>query len=420
MGGNWSFDTSSNGLSYQARFDPSSGYGAISLKDLHVSGPSGCDENSLLASVASYPQNGTDFGDGFTTEIGRTSEVSPIGTYRETRFYTSKHQINYPTAYEGEVISSAANDLDGDGLTDYVESSLNPDRDLVFCDTNVTPYVCAYPNPTKKDLYVEIDWMKDGNRTIKPSLTQLASVASSFANQGITTHFDTGQYGGGNELPVYVNELYFEPNANNLDFFDLKNGNSDYTANFNSNRDYIWHYMISGYKTKFWDADKSQWNTDSSGAAYPGDDDLFIAVGHIEDDQANFNYNDLDTALSGTIIHEIGHNICLSKNAYTGQSAGCQFDKIDTWASSLYDSVMNYTRQMYQVDYSDDANGSPNDHDDWTEVLNGGLKDFTDASNNSGDSGVSAFGKKDKKKKVVRGITSTEAKMLKKTGKLGG
>jgi hypothetical protein len=79
---------------------------------------------------------------------------------------------------------------------------------------------------------------------------------------------------------------------------------------------------------------------------------------------------------------------------------------------------MNYTKQMSQVDYSTGANGSPNDHDDWTAVLDGGLKDFTDPTHNSGDSGVQNFFKK-AKKKVVRGITSSEAKTLKKAGKLG-
>lgn len=311
--------------------------------------------------------------------------------------------------------SNEQKDTDGDGLSDYIESQWYPNRNAIFCGTS-----CAYPNPTQKDLYVEIDWMKNGSRTIKPSASQLADVVSSYASKGITAHFDTGQYGGGNELPVYANELYFEPNANDLDFFDLKNGNATYAANFNANRDYIWHYMISGYKTKYWDTSTNQWVIDSSGAAYPGDDDLFISVGHIEDGQASFNYSNLDTALSGTIMHEIGHTICLSSSTYVGQSAGCQFNLIDTWANSSYDSVMNYTHQMFQVDYSNGSNGTPNDHDDWTAVLGGGLKDFTDENNNSGDSGVQTFSKKEKKKKVVRGITAGEAKTLKKAGKLGG
>src|SRR5690606_9112638 len=96
-------------------------------------------------------------------------------------------------------------DSDGDGVgsglagdSDYVESIWNLDRDYLFCDTSGSPpYTCAYPNPTKKDLYLEIDWMKNGAIEYKPTTTQINLVVSMFANHDITLHVDMGDFGEG-------------------------------------------------------------------------------------------------------------------------------------------------------------------------------------------------------------------------------
>jgi hypothetical protein len=97
---------------------------------------------------------------------------------------------NYPVNYEGAAIvtgyadadgdglsaakeavqgtSDANSDSDGDGLNDYIESQWNSNRNDIFCSTE-----CAYPNPLKKDIYVEIDWMDDGTTMYKPTATQI-------------------------------------------------------------------------------------------------------------------------------------------------------------------------------------------------------------------------------------------------------
>lgn len=338
--------------------------------------------------------------------------------------------VNYPLGYEGLPMpdTSVDNDADGlnstyeltqgtsdvmkdtdiDGLNDYIESRWYTNRNSIFCGLQ-----CAYPNPVAKDLYVEIDWMKNpsNDRIFKPSAVQLGLVKDAYLGKGILFHADTGQYGGGNELPTYIQNLNFVQNPNLFDFYDYKNGNTSSAANFNNNRHRVWHYMISGYQ--FADI------PGSSGAAFLGDDDLFISTGHIEDDQAGFGYNSLDIAMAGTIIHELGHTICLSSQAYTGQSAGCQYSGIDSSAGTAYESVMNYDYQMFMVDYSEGLNGAPSDHNDWSAVLSGGLKDFTDMQRNDGDAaGTSSKSKKEKK--IARGITSQEAKELRKQGRLGG
>lgn len=359
--GNWEFNTTTNGQSYHAEFNPDSGYGAISLFDQLANGSNGCDKKSILASVVNFPRSGGGMDDGFALEIGLASESSPVGTYRETRFYTSKHTINYPTSYEGNIIPNSTNDLDGDGLSDYVESEDYPNRDEVFCNTNVSPYVCAYPNPFEKDLYLEIDWMDDGTIAYKPSSAQIGLVKSAFAVKGINLHVDIGQFGGGNELSLYEENMAFMPTIGETDFFDIKNGDDINSANFSQDRKDIWRYMIAGDKR----------DTSSTGAAFAGDDDVFVAMGRVID----LNPSGKDQAIAGTMVHELGHSLCLSDNsAYSGQDASCVFAGIDTSASTDYSSAMNYNFQFSLVDYSTGLNGS-NDHNDWSAILLG-MNDF--------------------------------------------
>lgn len=336
--------------------------------------------------------------------------------------------ITYPSGYEGieapsssewadldgdgliaeqettQGTSNANKDTDGDGLDDYIESQWYPDRDEVFCGPQ-----CAYPDPTTKDVYVEIDWMNNPNDTsYQPSSTQLNQVKSAFNARGINAHFDTGQYGGGNELSSYEQTLPFVQDANNFDFYDYKNGTSTTNANFDSDRKRIWHYMISGYQYAE--------NTGSSGVSFAGDDDFFISYGLIKNGQSSFGYLNLDDAVAGTIIHELGHSLCLTDTAaYNEQSSNCVYDGIDnTNASSDYVSSMNYSYQMFMVDYSMGQNGTPNDHDDWGAVETG-LKDFSNTDRDAGD----IMSGKTKMEKLIQGISIDQAKDLRKKSKLG-
>lgn len=259
-------------------------------------------------------------------------------------------------------------DSDGDGLNDYVESRSYPSRQTVFCGTS-----CVYPDPIIKDVYVELDWMKEPGllgRSFKPNVTQLAAVESAFADQDITVHFDTGQYGGGNELPTYTEELSFYRDENATDFYDYKYGNSTIAANFDSDRYRIWHYVISGYRYTQ--------NINSSGASYVGDDDSFISVGHLEDTISG----SIDDAIAGTILHELGHSLCLNNTQeYIDHSASCIYEGVHAENNSTYDSyesVMNYDYQFSDLVDLSNGIGTPEDHDDWGAIAIG-MDDFIDS-----------------------------------------
>ena len=269
-------------------------------------------------------------------------------------------------------------DTDNDGISDLKESVWFPNRDEVFCDTEVTPYVCAYPDPLVQDIYVEVDWMKDPstNRVFKPTDTQVGLVVAMFVSEDINLHVDIGQLGGGNELVDYVEHLRMEPTADTLDFFDHKNGNDGVIRSFSTDRLGIWRYMIYGNKYSNDDG-----NSTSSGWASILGDNLFVAGG-IAETLAN------DRAVANTIAHELGHSLCLSPSrVYLEQSPDCAYEGIDNRSGrppinnpdsfynlAGYRSVMNYRYQLADVDdmgvvdYSHGTSILLRDHDDWSAV----------------------------------------------------
>lgn len=319
--------------------------------------------------------------------------------------YHSTYPAPYPQGYAGQLIpgtSARDVDSDGDGLSDLIESPQYPLRNDIFCNDDTTS--CAYPNPAVKDLYVEIDWMNNGSTTYKPNIDQVNLIKSGLDDIGYNVHVDTGQYGGGNALPDYISSLPMDPNASSTSFFDLKSGNSsqNIAANFNSNRKNIWRYVISGYSYTE--------STDSSGAAYPGSDNVFIAYGHIKDSPIQYGYTDLDTAIAGTTVHELGHSLCLDKEqSYSYHASECIFNAIDTEASLTYDSVMSYRLQMFRTNLSDGSNGT-GDHDDWGAIDNHGLDDFVYWNQTEIDYSPGA---------LHHGITTQEAQLAKSNGTLG-
>jgi hypothetical protein len=249
-------------------------------------------------------------------------------------------------------------------------------RDDVFCDATHT--TCSYPDPSTKDIYIENDWMVNpglGTYSMKLSDVEVAQLQSAFAAKGINLHIDTGQLGGGNEVP-YNASISFTPQPDQIDFYDYKDGGDGITAQMASVRHGIYHYLLTGYSYSD--------TPDSSGISYPGDDDMFVSYGLIKDE---FAYDSFDTAISGTVMHELGHNLCLTPlgQAYPGQAIYCQFAGVDQADGNSYNSVMNYDKQLALVDFSTGVNGSPTDHNDWGTIQ---LSDFAFSSSGDADHGV--------------------------------
>lgn len=137
-------------------------------------------------------------------------------------------------------------------------------------------------------------------------------------------------------------------------------------------------------------------------ATYAGTDNVFMSFGVIEDNQTGFSYTDFDTAVAGTIIHEMGHSLCLTDTqSYLFQSNSCALSGVDASSSLSYDGVMNHNLQMFETKYSDGENGSGN-HDVWSAVDEQGISDFSKCYDESFDPNP--------------GLTIEQAQRLKKVG----
>jgi streptogramin lyase len=268
--------------------------------------------------------------------------------------------------------SDSSADTDNDGLSDYVESQRNASRDVEFCNEDDSQ--CAYPSPATPDLYVETDWMIDPSGTsYKPTDSQLDDVQTAYANQGINFHYDNGTYGGGNEVP-YQSTISFESSSSGVDFLDYKYGGNGIPAEFDyAHRGGIWHYALFG---------DTYDSSTSSGKSTVSGPDTFVSYGLIANNPTGFGYTVFNTALEGTIIHELGHTLCLSPAVmYTGQPSGCVFAGVDNSGYPNYFSSMNYTYQMQMVGYSSGLNGPTDDHDDWSAIS---LSEFNRDDSESG------------------------------------
>ena len=292
----------------------------------------------------------TQYNNGRITKIGTGTTASGIDTDNDGLSRADE-------AAQGT--SDFVRDTDADGLSDYVESSSYPNRNAVFCDVAVT--TCAYPNPLQKNIYVEADWMNRSGTSFQMTSTQAASVVQAYTNKGLLLTIDYGQLGGANEVP-YTQNLYFYPHTNQTDFYDIKNGTSTTSAQFNSQRKGIYRYMILGDR---WVNEDNGNNTTTTGASFPADDDIFVAYGLLLDNPSS--YSDFDTAISGTSLHELGHSVCLTSGSST--FTGCSSASIDSHAGVSYLSVMNYDYQLSTVDYSSGGGGA-GDHDDWSAIIN--------------------------------------------------
>lgn len=176
-------------------------------------------------------------------------------------------------------------DTDDDGIDDRTESGYYADREAVFCDGGGT---CRYPDPTTRDLYVEIDWMMahrldpDERRTIVENFDQ-APINNGIGDP-VRLHLDAGLLGGGGDVVAF--DEYLDK--------DEYEGIRD--RNFASERDGIFRYGLIACKDERTRHGGSIWGW----GEVPGDE---FAVFDCEDRM------DEDGAQAKEIMHELGHTI---------------------------------------------------------------------------------------------------------------
>jgi hypothetical protein len=244
-------------------------------------------------------------------------------------------------------------DTDEDGLDDgwesngeYWDGRANKKKKQVWDQLDAKG---NKPDPTKKDVYIEVDWMGTGEpnpHSHRPSPASMQLLVNEFANHDITLHIDIGDMGGGN-LILYNRGIDVLRRAGNTnDFYDFKQ------MFFDKNRRGIFHYCIIGH----WDLGDpaSLGATPASGGIIDGDD-FFIAAD-------NHNSNN---EIAASMMHELGHTFGLVGVG----TLPTPFQGIDSWAIPFadYPSVMNYNAAANFIGYSDGSHGA-NDFDDWGNI----------------------------------------------------
>jgi nitrous oxidase accessory protein NosD len=259
-----------------------------------------------------------------------------------------------------EQITFSDTDTDGDGAPDWWEVKwgyspdiwddhrhLDPDEDGL---NNIEEcYMDQYDaDPYKKDIFLEFDWTQtlQGNNSNKPAASDVAQMIDAFAKHNISLHVDTGDFGGGEEIPAQSFVTYAEIINMYWDYF-LHN-------DLNNPRQYIFHYGIL--------CDYSQ----GPGFAVMGWNHLnafVIGAQSLAENHPTLTKSWVSLAAS---MHELGHTCGLIVTKFNGIDNRATIKPYykEFWIYLPYKSILNYLYTYSFMDYSDGTHG-PGDYNDW-------------------------------------------------------
>ncbi len=255
-------------------------------------------------------------------------------------------------------------DTDDDSVPDWWENKwgydpttwedhqeLDPDNDAL---NNIEEcYTDEYgSNPFYKDVFIEFDWMtpqQPGAPSNKPSEMLLHKVQILFEYHDIHLHVDTGQYGGGEEIP----------DISGFSYADLRDLYWDYFLHndLNNPRKGIFHYCLvcnygpgAGFMFMGWDQL----------------DSFDISASMQQEKQPQIPR---ETLILHGAIHELGHTFGLTVEDHGGNdNMGATNIFSRQWFKyHNYKSVMNYLHTYRVIAYSDGDNG-PGDFNDWEHI----------------------------------------------------
>jgi len=196
---------------------------------------------------------------------------------------------------------SSSSDKDNDGIKDINEFYLDPNnaysRTWYYMSNSIG--ITGYEGlmyrwgaqPDRKDIFVEVDWMKGH----KPSRKALELVILSFyracrLNIFITLHIDDGCMGGGGSLGKHDSK--FTDSVESALYANNNYGSGSNTGFDKSSRSGIFHYCV------FADKNKDGSSTSTGFGQYGGD--FFVIFDGTFSGSSN---------QANTFMHEMGHNI---------------------------------------------------------------------------------------------------------------
>lgn len=254
-------------------------------------------------------------------------------------------------------------DTDNDGVPDWWEEKwgysptvwddhqhLDPDKDAL---NNIEEcYMDQYDsNPFVKDMFLEFDWTQSlqMNSTNKPLIEEITRMVEAYARQNITLHVDTGELGGGEELPAQSQVSFSEIITIYWDYF-LHN-------DLNNPRQHIFHYgIICDYAA-------------SAGFVVMGWNHLnaFIISAQLLEDL--YPKDTKSWLAMGASMHELAHTCGLIATVYPGIDNRNSVNPLykEFWMYLPYKSIMNYHYTYTLFDYSDGSHGR-GDYNDWENL----------------------------------------------------
>jgi len=267
-------------------------------------------------------------------------------------------------------IEFAENDMDKDGAPDWWEEkwgynpnigddhiNLDPDNDSL---NNIEEcYTDKYnSNPFYRDIFIEIDWLKNPFNNNKPSNEFIEKAIKIFQDHEINLHIDIGNLDGGEEIPLQslssvteIRDIYWNYFLhNNLD--NPRKGIFRYCLIINDNEE-VW----GGFVFFGWD------HLDTIGIC-------------IERIQNNNKLMKRDQLIIGGMIHELGHLLGLTIDDYGGidNTGSAKFFTLQGLKYKNYLSCLNYRYVYHLLSYSDGTHGK-RDFNDWDNLDFGYFKD---------------------------------------------
>ncbi len=204
----------------------------------------------------------------------------------------------------------------------------------------------------KKDIFLELDYMPCENpeETNKPSQELLQRLIDIFENKDITLHIDTGELGGGEQIPYCKSKFSFAKLRDLYWQYFLKN-------NLTNPRKGIFHYgIICNYCPDL--------NFPFFG--WDGLDSFAVSTEWLKETMPFFSRKRL---IVGATVHHLGHTLGLiadTNNAIDNMGTTKIFNK-DFFVYRNYKSCMNYRYKYLLFSYSDGSHGR-GDFDEWSNL----------------------------------------------------
>jgi parallel beta-helix repeat protein len=262
-----------------------------------------------------------------------------------------------------EHITLPGPDTDGDGAPDAWETKwgynpliwddhyhLDPDNDSLnnIEECSMDQYNSS---PFHQDVFLELDWTAttQTNLSNQPPTDEINQMIGAFAAHNITLHVDTGNLGGGEEIPA----------QNFVTYADLVDLYWKYFlhADLNNPRQHIFHYGIICDLTE------------GDGFAFVGWDNLNSFVIGLQSLTEKFPLHPRDWLSVTSVMHETGHTFGLIATTFAGidnaatQTPLCK----EFWLYSSYRSCLNYLYTFFIMNYSDGSHGRW-DFNDWGNI----------------------------------------------------